>query len=108
MNTEAKDYTIYNLKTGREVARISSAGSVQDEGDPVAVAELRTLIRQEIVIRESQIHVHAEDAGEEFDAFPEENMCYFGVVTLRPDDPDFLTAFLRRLPYISYYEVRPL
>jgi len=25
-------------------------------------------------------------------------------VTLRPDDDAYLAAFIRRLPYISYYE----
>ena len=106
MNAESKGYTIYNLKTGQAVARLGPDGTIQDAGDPVAKAELKALMRRDIVVRESQIDAHAETADEEYEPFPEENMCYFGLVTLRPDDPSYLAAFIRRLPYISYYEAR--
>ena len=108
MSGEAKSYAIYNLKTGQLAARISSDGVVQSEGDPEAVATLKALMQRNIVIREQQITFDPQQADEDYDPYPEENMCYFGVVTLRPDDPSYLTAFLHRLPYISYYEARPL
>ena len=107
MSVEAKSYAIYSLKTGRLAARISPEGEVQSEGDPEAVATLRALMQRDIVIREHQINFDPQQTDEEYDPYPEENMCYFGVVTLRPSDPSYLTAFLRRLPYISYYEARP-
>src|SRR5436305_2022328 len=107
MSVEAKSYAIYSLKTDRLVARISPDGEVQSEGDPEAVATLRSLMQRDIVIREHQINFDPQQTDEEYDPYPEENMCYFGVVTLRPGDPSYLEAFLRRLPYISYYEARP-
>lgn len=107
MDTEAKNYSIRDLKTGRTVALMGADGSIQDEGDPQAVAKMRALMRRDLVVRESQLGNEAELEGEEYDPFPEENMCYFGVITLRPDDPAFLPAFVRRLPYISNYEAVP-
>jgi hypothetical protein len=107
MNARARSYAIYNLKTGRLVARISPDGVVHGEGEPEAVATLKALMQRDIVIREHQINFDPQDADEEYDPYPEESMCYFGVVTLRPSDPSYLKAFLRRLPYISYYEARP-
>ena len=107
MSVEAKSYAIYSLKTGQLAARISPDGDVQSEGDPEAVATLRSLMQRDIVIREHQINFDPQQTDEEYDPYPEENMCYFGVVTLRPGDPSYLKAFLRRLPYISYYEARP-
>ena len=112
MSVESKGYTIYNQKTGQAVARLDPDGTIQDEGDPVAIAELKGLMRRDIVVRESQINFDAETAGEgegeEYEPYPEENMCYFGVVTLRPGDPAYVAAFVRRLSYVSYYEARPL
>ena len=107
MSVEAKSYAIYSLKTGQLAARISPDGDVQSEGDPEAVTTLRALMQRDIVIREHQINFDPQQTDEEYDPYPEENMCYFGVVTLRPGDPSYLKAFLRRLPYISYYEARP-
>jgi len=107
MYSEAKSYTIYNMKTGQVAASISLEGVVYSEGDPEAVAVLTTLMQRDIVIREHQIDYDPQIADEDFDPYPEENMCYFGVVTLRPSDPSFLKAFLHRLPYISNYEARP-
>ena len=106
--TEAKSYAIHDLKTGQVVALIGADGTMQDEGDPQAVAALKALMRRDLVVRESQLGNEAEEEGEEYDPFPEENMCYFGVITLRPGNPAFLPAFLRRLPYISNYEAHPL
>jgi len=107
MSVEAKSYAIYSLKTGQLAARISPDGDVQSEGDPEAVTTLRALMQRDIVIREHQINFDPKQTEEEYDPYPEENMCYFGVVTLRPGDPSYLKAFLHRLPYISYYEARP-
>jgi hypothetical protein len=107
MSIEAKSYAIYNMKTGRLAARISPGGVVQSEGDPEAVATLKALMQRDIVIREHQINFDPQNADEEYDPYPEGNMCYFGVITLRPGDPSYLKAFIRRLPYISNYEALP-
>ena len=107
MSFNAKSYAIYSLKTGQPAARISPDGDVQSEGDPEAVATLRARMQRDVIIREHQINFDYQHIDEEYDPYPEENMCYFGVVTLRPGDPSYLEAFLRRLPYISYYEARP-
>src|SRR5437764_89379 len=55
METEAKGYAIHDLKTGQVVALIGADGTVQDEGDPQAVAVLKTLMRRDLVVRESQL-----------------------------------------------------
>lgn len=107
MSTEATGYEIYDVKTGRLAARISPEGVIQGEGDPEAVATLQALMQREIVVREQQIDYDPQTADEDYEPFPEENMCYFGVVTLRPGDPAYLKTFLQRLPYVSHYEVRP-
>lgn len=107
MSVETKNYDIYNLKTGLVVAKISVEGVVQNDGDPEAMAALQKLMQREIVILEHQIDVDPQHTDEEYEPYPEENMCYFGVVTLRPGDPSYFKAFLRRLPYISFYEARP-
>lgn len=108
MSAEAKSYAIYDLKTGQLAAKISSDGLVQSDSNPEVVAALKTLMQRDIVIREHQIDFDPQSTDEEYDPYPEENMCYFGVVTLRPGDPSYFKAFLRRLPYISFYEARPL
>jgi hypothetical protein len=107
MNSEAKSYAIYDLKTGQLAARISPDGVVHSEGDLEAVEVLTTLMQRDIVIREQQIDYDPQNTDEDFDPYPEENMCYFGVVTLRPSNPSYLKAFLLRLPYISHFEARP-
>lgn len=107
MNNEAKNYAIYDLKTGQLAARISLDGVVHSESDPEAVAVLTILMQRDIVIREHQIDYDPQNADEDFDPYPEENMCYFGVVTLHPSNPSYLKAFLYRLPYISHFEARP-
>ena len=107
MSIETKSYDIYNVKTGLPVAKISSEGVVQSDGDPEAIAALQKLMQREIVILEHQIDVDPQNAEEDYEPYPEENMCYFGMVTLRPGDPAYFSAFLRRLPYISIYEARP-
>jgi hypothetical protein len=107
MSGEAKSYDIYNLKTGQLAARISPDGVVHSEGDPEAAATLQALMQRDIVVLEHQINFDPQQADEEYNPYPEESMCYFGLVTLRPGDPAYFQAFLRRLPYISYYEARP-
>ena len=108
MSVEANMYAIYDLKTGQRVASINARGEVQDEGNAEAVAALKALMRRDITILEHQIDFDPQNTDEEYNPYPEENMCYFGVVTLRPDDPAYFKAFLQRLPYISFYEARPL
>lgn len=95
-------YAIYDTRSGHQVACIDAAGIVSDEGDPQAIATVRRLLQREITVREPV----AEADNEEYEPFPEEQMCYFGVVTLRPNDPGHFAAVLQRLPYVSYYEVR--
>lgn len=103
MSVNTKKFSIHDMKTGLVVALIDSDGKIQDEGDPQVVAKLRELLRHEIIVRETY-----DDEGEyeEYDPFPEESMCYFGLITFQPGDPQYLTAFLRRLPYISNYAAR--
>jgi hypothetical protein len=107
MSSEVKSYAIYNMKTGQLAARISHDGVVQSEGDPEAVATLKALMQRDIFVLEHQIDFDPQNANEEYNPYPEESMCYFGMITLSPGDPSYLKVFLRRLPYISYYEVRP-
>ena len=107
MDSEVQNYIIYNIMTGQAVARISSGGVVSSEGDSEAVAALTALMQQDIVVREHQIDYDPQNADEDFDAYPEENMCYFGLLTLRPGNPSYLKTFLHRLPYVSVYEARP-
>ena len=107
MSVEIKSYDIYDLKTGQFAARIKDDGVVQSEGNPEAIAALQKLMQREIVILEHQIDGDPQNTDEEYEPYPEENMCYFGMVTLRPGDPSYFKAFLRRLPYISFYEARP-
>jgi hypothetical protein len=103
MSVNTKKYSIHDMKTGRVVAIIDSDGKIQDEGDPQVVAKLKELLQREIIVRETH-----DDEGEyeEYDPFPEESMCYFGLITFQPGDPQYLTAFLRRLPYISNFAAR--
>ncbi len=107
MSVETKSYDIYDLKTGQLAARISAEGIVKSVGDTEAVVALQKFMQREIVILEHQIDVDPQNTEEEYEPYPEENMCYFCMVTLRPDDPSYFKAFLRRLPYISFYEARP-
>ncbi|HEY7123215.1 MAG TPA: hypothetical protein VH540_04645 [Ktedonobacterales bacterium] len=102
----AKKYSIHDLKTGQVVARIGADGMLSDEGDPQAIAQLRKLLQQELIVRERQFRFEAEDEDEGYELFPEGGMCYFGLITLRPGDPEYLAAFLSCLPSISTYEAR--
>jgi hypothetical protein len=106
MNSEAKNYAIYDRKKHQLVASISPEGVVHSEGNPEAEEILKTLMQEEIIIREHQIDYDPQTADEDFDPYPAERMCYFNVVTLQPGDPSYLKAFLTRLPYISNLEVR--
>ncbi|HEY7357948.1 MAG TPA: hypothetical protein VH590_15825 [Ktedonobacterales bacterium] len=102
----AKTYSIHDLKSGQVVAQIDADGTLSDEGDPQAIAQLRKLLQQELIVRERQFRFEAEDEDEGYELFPEGGMCYFGVITLRPGDPEYLTAFLACLPSLSAYEAR--
>jgi hypothetical protein len=103
MSVKTKNYQIHDLKTGRVVAFIGPDGTIQDEGDPQAVAKLKELARREIIVRENPLEPDDED---EYDPFPAESMCYIGLITFQPGDPKYLRAFLRRLPYISNFAAR--
>ena len=102
----ARTYRIHDLKTGQVVALIDADGTLYDEGDPQAIAQLKALLQRELVVRERQFGFEAEDEDEGYEPFPEESMCYVGMITLRPSDPEYLTAFLCCLPSISTYEAR--
>jgi hypothetical protein len=104
MHVERTTYRIHDVKTGQPVALIDADGILYHEGDPQAIAKLKDLLQRDLIVRESQLGFDAGGENEEYEPFPEENMCYFGVITLRPGDPEFLIPFLRRLPYISNYE----
>lgn len=108
MSAEPKSYDIYSLKTGQPVAKINAEGVVQSEGDPQAVATLKTLMQHEIIIRQLEFDADLQNLDEEeYDPYPEESMCYIGLVTLSPNDPSYFKAFLRRLPYVSFYAAHP-
>ena len=106
MTGKTKDYAIYDRRKDQLVASISPEGIVRGEGNPEVEDLLKSLMQEEIIIREHQIDYDAQTADEEFDAYPEERMCYFNVITIQPGDPTYLKAFLTRLPYITHYEVR--
>ena len=106
MHIERTKYRIHDLKTGQTVALIEADGTLHDEGDPQAIAQLKELLQRELVVRDRQLGFDAEDENEGYEPFPEESMCYFGMITLRPGDPEYFTAFLSCLPYISNYEAR--
>ena len=106
MHVARTKYRIHDLKTGQVVALIDADGTLHDEGDPQAIAKLRQLLQRELVVRERQLGFDAEDEDEGYEPFPEESMCYFGMITLRPSDPEYLTAFLCCLPHISNYVAR--
>ncbi len=101
-----RTYRIYDLKTGQVVALIDADGTLHEEGNPQAIAKLKELLQRELVVRDRQLGFDAEDEDEGYEPFPEESMCYFGMITLRPSDPEYLPTFLRCLPSISTYEAR--
>ena len=104
----SKAYAIHDLKTGQQVAWLNSDATVASDGEPEVITLLKKLLQREITVREPIPGPEDEQSDDDYDPFPEENMCYFGVVTIRPGDANYLAAFVRRLPYISYYEARSL
>jgi hypothetical protein len=103
---DVRTYRIHNLKTGQIVALIDADGTLHEGGNPQAIAKLKDLLQRELIVREIQLGFDAEDEDEGYEPFPEESMCYFGMITLRPSDPEYLPTFLRCLPSISTYEAR--
>ena len=101
-----KTYRIHDLKTGQVVAFIDADGTLHEEGDPQAIEQLKELLQRELIVRDRQLGYDAEDEDEGYELFPEESMCYFGLTTLRPSDPEYLPTFFRSLPSISTYEAR--
>ncbi|HEY1352090.1 MAG TPA: hypothetical protein VGF67_20915 [Ktedonobacteraceae bacterium] len=99
-------YSIHDLRTGRVVAHMQADGTLSTEGDAQAIAQLQALLQRELIVRERQLGFAAGDGDEGYELFPEENMCYFGLTTLRPGDPQYLPAFLDCLPSLSSYEAR--
>ena len=91
MANEAENCAIYDLKKNQLVASISSEGVVHGEGNLEAEAVLKALMQREIIVQEQQIDYYPQTANEDYNPDPEENMCYFNVVTLRPGDPCYLT-----------------
>lgn len=100
----ARKYRIHDLKTGQVVGFLNADGALSDEGDPQAIAQLKELLQRELVVRDRQFTFGAEDEDEGYELFPEGSMCYVGLITLRPGDPEYLPAFLCCLPSISTYE----
>jgi hypothetical protein len=99
-----RTYRIYDQKTGQVVALMDADGTLHEEGNPQAIAQLQELLQQELVVRDRQLGFDAQDEDEGYELFPEGSMCYFGMITLRPSDPEYLAAFLSCLPSISRYE----
>ncbi len=106
MSSEAKNYAIFDRNRDQVVARISSEGEVLSGGNAEVEALLKSLMQEDIMIREHQIDYDPQTADEEFDAYPDQTMCYFNMITIQPGDPAYLKAFLTRLPYITHYEAR--
>ena len=106
MSAETKYYPIYDRNKNQIVASISPEGVVRGGGNAEVEALLKSLLQEDIMIREHQIDYDPQTADEKFDAYPEQTMCYFNMVTLQPGDPSYLKAFLTRLPYITHYEAR--
>jgi hypothetical protein len=102
----ARKYRIYDLKTGQVVALLDADGTLHDIGNPQAIAELKELLQRELIVRDRQLGFGAGDEDEGYELFPEESMCYFGLITLRPGDPEYLPTFLHCLPSLSTYEAR--
>lgn len=105
--SDVKKYRIYDLRTDQEVALMHADGTLADEGDPQAIAQLKELMQRELVVREKQYGFEAGDE-EWYELFPEGSMCYFGLVTLRPGDAEYLPALLSCLPSLSTYMARPV
>jgi hypothetical protein len=103
-----RTYAIHDLQTGRAVAFIDADGTLAQEGDPQAIAQLRGLLQRELLVRERQLGYAAEDEDEGYELFPEDSMCYFGLTTLRPGDPEYLPAFLACLPALCSCEARAI
>jgi hypothetical protein len=101
--SDAKKYRIYDLKTDQPVAFMDADGTLSDEGDPQAIAQLKELLQRELIVRERQFTFGAGDGDEGYELFPEGSMCFIGLITLRPGDPEYLTAFLSCLSSISPY-----
>jgi len=106
MSAETKYYAIYDRNKNQIVASISPEGRVRSGGNAEVEALLKSLLQEDIMIREHQIDYDPQTADEKFDAYPEQTMCYFNMVTLQSGDPSYLKAFLTRLPYITHYEAR--
>ena len=106
MHVARRKYRIQDLETGRTVALLDEDGTLHDQGDPQAIAQLKELLQRELVVRDRQLGFDAEDENEGYEPFPDGSMCYFGLITLRPGDPEYLTAFVSCLPSISKYEAR--
>jgi hypothetical protein len=102
----ARTYKIHDLKTGQVVALMNASGTLYNEGDPQAIAQLKELLQRELVVREREFTFGAEAEDEGYELFPEGSMCFAGLITLRPGDPEYLSAFLSCLPSISTYEAR--
>jgi hypothetical protein len=102
----ARKYSIHDLRTGQVVALINADGTLADEGDPQSRAQLQELLQRELLVRERQYGFEAADDTEGYEVIPEGSVCYFGMISLRPGDPEYLSAFLCCLPSISMYEAR--
>ena len=101
-----RKYRIHDRGTGQVVGLLDEDGTFSGEGDPQAIAKLKELLQQELVVRDRQLGFDAEDEDEGYELLPEQSMCYFGLITLSPSDPQYLPTFLRCLPSISMYEAR--
>ena len=106
MSSDTQYYAIYDRNKHQVVASMSQEGVIRAGGNAEVEALLNSLMQEDIMIREHQIDYDPQTADEEFDAYPEQAMCYFNMITLQPGDPAYFKAFLTRLPYVTHYEAR--
>jgi len=94
------------MKTGQVVALMDADGTLHDMGNPQAIAELKELLQRELIVRDRQLGFCAEGQEAGYELLPEESVCYFGMITLHPGDPEYLPTLLNSLPSLSTYEAR--
>ncbi len=55
MHGERTTYRIHDLNTGQMVALMDADGTLHEEGDPQAIAQLKELLQRELLVRDRQL-----------------------------------------------------